>query len=275
MCRILASAIHRPQKEKTKLLLESFSKSAQRDPYLEIISNKKYQSHGDGWGLAYIGYINNIPVIGYYRSIEPIYSEHSRSVIEHLIEKIAELDIVYLVIHARRASRTEPIGQEHSHPFMYRLEKGAIWFAHNGGAFKKDIALTIGEYPWLRTDSELLGLFITKNIQTCMHRDLDQCVVEAYKRSIRYIPSNSALNTCLLVLDEDKPHLYASAWYNTSESNLSRYFSMHKIISEELTALGSITILEYLPRDIREKSSILEPGIYKVDLGECTRLASL
>lgn len=277
MCRLVALAMRNPVKELVSSVIEAFVKSSQYDPYLERASKGKYSQHIDGWGLAYIGSIDNTYVIGYHKQLDPVFSEQSRRILDYFINKLVGLDAVHAIIHARKASITEPIGLEYAHPYMYRLGKNIIWFAHNGGARKTELAAILNENPILRTDSDMLGLYIALRLSKCVEtsRDIDMCLIESYLGAKEYISTNNAMNTALMLATSVDIGLYLSHWINSSQPELREYYSMISITSSEATIAGSITLLEYLPVNLRESASLMREGLYKLKPGSLERIAIL
>ncbi|AFL67014.1 class II glutamine amidotransferase [Desulfurococcus amylolyticus] len=268
MCRLLVARFTGEKIESAGEVLNAFIESSKRDPYLERVSGNRYSAHDDGWGIAVVGYGDN-PSIIYHRMIEPIYFENSLRVLDLINKRIQRYKEVYLLIHSRKSSRNEPYGLEYTHPFMRLMENGALWFAHNGGAKKEELARELGVYPWIRVDSELLGYYIMGNIGDCLsiNDDLDECVRDAYVKGLKYIPENSGYNTGLLALTSRNTSLYISHKVagNPSQALLD-YYKIVVYTSDEAVIAGSITIKEYLPSKVSEqfKTWFLEPGLYSI-----------
>jgi len=279
MCRLLVARLSGDGVESISDVLAAFVESNRFDPYLERVSGGRYYSHDDGWGLAAVGYGENPSVI-YHRMIEPIYYESSLRMLDLIAKRLQRYSEVYLLLHARKSSRNEPYGGEYVHPFMRLLENGAIWFAHNGGAMKNELARELGVYPWVRVDSELLGYFIMGAIDECLSSGggLDNCVGDAYVKGLNYIPSGSGYNTGLLALVGREASLYLShRVVGNPSQELMDYYSMVSYASREVLIAGSITIRNYLPKKITRhlNESIIEPGVYKVTAGNLVKLAQL
>lgn len=277
MCRLLMIAMRKPERDLLSIAINALVEASRYDPYLILASRGKYSDHADGWGIAYVGYISESPVIGYHREINPLFSPQSRSYINYLINKLVELDTLYIVIHARRASSSEPIGVEHTHPYMYRLNGKTIWFAHNGVARKRDLAGILGENPASKTDSAMLGLYVSMNLSKCIDqlRSVDECIVKSYITGKKYIADNSAMNTALLLMMNSNVYLYLSHWVNSDQPELREYYSMISIDIGKATVAGSITIAEYLPSEIRESVRYIHEGVYRVEPGLLRTLTGL
>ncbi|MEM4558252.1 MAG: hypothetical protein QW251_05615 [Desulfurococcaceae archaeon] len=279
MCRLYAMAYRKPDHTTLKTFIEAFVESNRYDHYLASLApDKSVASHDDGWGLVAVGLVDNTPTHAYYKTVEPIFHENSRRILELYTKKMASYDEVYIIVHARKASRREPYGPEYAHPYMMMSDSGIAWFAHNGGADKKLLAEKLGVYPWVRVDSELLGYYVMDNVLSCVGGEgsVDNCVVEAYLAAKHYVVKNSALNTALLVLHEDKPHLYITHWVREPKTQQHlKYFEMISLLSDAMTFGGSISIREYLPESYAEKLSSLEPGVYRLEPGSLKKLSDL
>ena len=113
-----------------------------------------------------------------------------------------------LILHARKASKGEPRGVMHAHPYIegiaardgYRL----IALAHNGGVDKKPLAKLIGVDPDAYTDTHILTLWLIK--QLIHGKDIEHILKEAYKYT------RTALNLVIANIEvkkELKATLYA------------------------------------------------------------------
>ncbi|MGC8982310.1 MAG: class II glutamine amidotransferase [Desulfurococcaceae archaeon] len=278
MCRILALSASEISYELLKNIVDAFVKSNEHDPYLSKLTGKSPASHDDGWGLAAAGLVGGSPTIAWYKSVEPIFYESSKRILELYTKRISSYDTLYFVVHARKASRREPYGIEYAHPFMRASEQGIAWFVHNGGADKKALAEKLGVNPWLRVDSELLGYYIMDSVLSCTNagRSVDDCVVEAYSSAKHYVVKGSALNTALLLLHEERPYLYVSYWVNEPASKLhEEYYSYIALNWNNAVLAGSISIKDYLPADVSDKVVFLEHGVYRLEPGRITKLSGL
>lgn len=277
MCRLLALAGRSVDANMLRSIIYAFVESSRHDPYLaRIIEGRAPSSHDDGWGLVAVGIIDGEPTIAHYKTVEPIFSGHSREVLDLYLKKISGYEELYVVIHARKASRREPYGVEYAHPYMMLSERAAAWFAHNGGANKKQLAEKLGVNPWLRVDSELLGFYVMDTAISCIEGGgrIDSCVVEAYQIAKHYVVDGSALNTVLLILHCTEPHLYVTQWIKQPKSQLHKeYFDYVSYVNSTLAFAGSISIRDYLPRNL--STQVVEPGIYKLKPGILEKISEL
>lgn len=278
MCRILALVSNQIQREALNDILESFIKSNELDKYMFKLSDGRSWAHDDGWGLAAVGYVDNHPTIAHYKTIEPVFWESSRRIINLYIKKIHGYKPLYMVMHARKSSRGEPYGPEYAHPFTRILGDKIAWFVHNGGVDKKTLGNVLNVYPWIHVDSELLGYYVIDKVLTCIKddSDVDNCVIDAYGKAREYIVKGSALNTSLLLLSKDHIHLYTTYWVNQLERReLEEYYSIIAYQDTDVIFTGSISIIDYLPLQYTSKTTTLEQGIYKLEPGKISKLESL
>ena len=278
MCRLLALTGKNLSEDLIKLLVDAFIESSRHDAYLEKIADSRVYAHDDGWGLIAIGLVDNKPTVAYHRTIEPIFHESSKYILSLFVRRISRYDSTYLALHSRKASRREPYGLEYTHPFMRISERGAAWFAHNGGANKTELARRLGVNPWLRVDSELLGYYLMEIALTCTDSGghVDECVKKAYSEAKNYVVERSALNTTLLILVEDKVSLYVTHYIRgVVNEDTKLYYTIIAYSENNVTFAGSITILNYLPLTYREKAMTLKPGVYRVEPGELVKITSL
>ncbi|MEM0001636.1 MAG: class II glutamine amidotransferase [Desulfurococcaceae archaeon] len=278
MCRLMALTTEGTTEDALSRFMDAFTKSAHRDVYLLKITNGKFSSHDDGWGLAAAGLVRNTPSVAQHRSIEPIFHEYSIRLINLFIRKLVSYKPLYVIMHARKSSASEPYGLEYTHPFMMLSNSGVAWFAHNGGAKKSILAEKMGVFPWIRVDSELLGYYVMNKVLSCGEedKDLTRCVVDAYIESKEYITEGSALNTVLLILWKNKPRLFISHWVKEPLSDLLReYYAIIAYRGKNTTFAGSISIRDYLPTEFAGDVWILEPGIYELTPEDVFKLADL
>lgn len=270
MCRILAARLSGPSRDQISRVLEAFILSNKYDLYLEKVSREGASSHDDGWGIAAIGVVNggNKRTLStlYHKDIYPIFHERSREIIELLVPRLARYNELFIIAHGRKASRREPYGAEYAHPYIAMFEKGAFWFAHNGGADKRALAEKLGVLPWLRVDSELLGYYIMNSAIECLLNSdsVDNCVNNAYLEGKPYVANvESAYNTALLGLLGDSAHLYVSHWIPESLSHeLKEYYKLIYYELDNGVLASSITFREYFGEGA---PSELRPGLYKLD----------
>ncbi|WP_440059946.1 class II glutamine amidotransferase [Thermogladius sp. 4427co] len=260
----MAGIVRNPRAGYIQDFFNAFIESSRRDPYLGDVA-KGYTSHDDGWGIGSIGLARSKPSLIYHRSILPLFHTHSLHELYFILRKMSVYDTIYFIIHARKASRGEPYGVEYTHPFKYEIPCGLVFFAHNGGIRKKDLAEKIGVNPWTRVDSDIAGLFIARTISECGIDGLDECIKHAYETLAGYTIENSALNTSLLVLCGPQVKLYASYYHpkkpEEDDQSLSRYYELIAFESEDYIIVSSSTLQLYLGN---YRPRTLEEGLYEV-----------
>jgi glutamine amidotransferase len=278
MCRLLALTGRELGEGYIRSIIEAFVESSKYDPYYERLSRGRNRAHDDGWGLAAIGLINDKPTIARHNSLEPVYHEASKRILDLFIQRISRYSVLYLILHSRKSSLGEPYGLEYTHPFMRIGEKCAAWFAHNGGANKEKLAEKLGVNPWLRVDSELLGHYIMDNVFNCVESggNVDECVKSAYTEAREYTLQRSALNTVLLLLVDRRAYLYLTHYVKgEAEEDRKQYFTVISYGRDNLAFAGSITLKEYLLPEYKNRVMFLEPGVYRLEPGVVSKISNL
>ena len=240
-CRLLVFAASRGSDLLVKLV-RALCEAAKFDPYLGYISGAT--SHDDGWGYAVIqegrAYV--------YKTSKPIFGDYKqlRKLLELLKTSSGE---VQGLVHVRKAGRTEPIGERHAHPYEYRIDGCAFYFAHNGSVDKWELAngllrelrINVEEF----TDSYIAGKYLALEISRGGR------IHEAYVQLLKYI--RTALNTGLLITcSNESPRLYATCVIKDKyrrDRRYHNYYKMYVVLTKELSAVYSSTIYEYLADD--------------------------
>lgn len=278
MCRLLGVASSRLHQGELENIIKAFVLSNVYDPYMARLTGSRVYTHDDGWGFIATGYVNEQPTISYYKSIEPVFYESSTRILSLLVKKTVNYSPLYLVIHARKASPSEPYGIEYTHPYMRLSENGAAWFTHNGGVYKTILAEKLRVYPWIRVDSELLGFYVMDNVLSCAEGggDVDRCVTDTYLEARDYVVKGSALNTLLLVLFKNEIYLYITHWLREiSEEKKREYYAIIGYRNTNISLAGSISIREYLDLAIAQNTIILDTGIYRIEPGNIVKIHDL
>lgn len=272
MCRILAALLTRPSTELINSLFEAFINASKHDPYLLAVTRGVAKSHSDGWGIVAVGEIDGVLSVVEYKSLYPVFSKAVSEIIETIKNRLSMFKEVYLLIHSRKASRGEPYGTDYLHPFLRLSERGALWFAHNGGADKKELAALLGVHYWINVDSGLLGHYLMSRIMECYESngDLDECVKTSYIEARRYV--RGLYNTGLLGVLDGKPVLYASHAVYGGDPELDNYGKLVFYRLESGLIVASITFKEYFITGVSHTT--LRPGLYRFgdDLVELTEL---
>jgi len=245
MCRLFMSVFSGEELQLISNLIELFIKSSEEDPYLRELTGGR-ASHSDGWGMAAL-MVKGREVEGiYYRMGIPIYVRESKELIKMFISLLSAYETIYLLLHSRAASRNQPLGKEHAHPYMENLSCGTLWFAHNGLLKKEELLNKVkGEHVTLLgyelTDSALASKYLAHMIESKVckgNEELLKVVRDAYIELRKYVIMRSALNTGLLMAIKLKPLLIAS-YVVGEEVRLSKLRSdYYKLYSIEVLREG-------------------------------------
>ena len=274
MCRFM-SLVSKPKlNDKYRELLDVFTKMSEYDVFLEKITSGRRKSHGDGWGLAGVGVIRDTPAILFHKSILPIYHSVSRDVLELFMNRIKRYETVYLVIHARLSSASEPYGERYTHPFEVEIGDSGnyLWLVHNGGVNKRELGKEIGlTNPYYYTDSWVTALYIARYLEKCVSSpdDIENCIVTAYTGITKYVVEGSALNTGLLLFWNGKPYLYTTYYYREGgkDGDRKEYYQLHMYIDEHNGVIASSTIRNYI-----DNVKPVDNGIYRVEVGKVIKI---
>ncbi len=108
--------------------------------------------HNTGWGY----YVTNNNVSYFYKSSMPIFEDK-------IYLDIKEYENYHAIFHARLAAEGQPIrGFIDSHPYLIHNNDSLLIIAHNGVVDKEIISKELNVNPKLYTDSEILGLLLSK-----------------------------------------------------------------------------------------------------------------
>jgi len=248
-------------------LIELFIKSSEEDPYLRELTGGRV-SHSDGWGMAAL-MVRGREVEGlYYRMGTPIYAKESKELIKMFIGLLSAYETVYMLLHSRAASRNQPLGKEHAHPYMENLSCGTLWFAHNGTLRKEELLgkvreerITLLTHEF--TDSALASKYLAHVIENKVCKDSEELlkvVKDVYTELRKYVIKKSALNTGLLMAIKFKPILIAS-YVVGEEVRLSKlrsdYYRLYSIevlreSGRSVIIISSSTLVDYYLKGIKE-----------------------
>ncbi len=262
MCRLLV-LLSKPRNENQFLekIIDYFVKASVNDVYI------KGRGHRDGWGFVCLAYSESTgkPVVLSFKTLSPIDSIYSKSILNRFVEKVSVYDEVYLMIHSRLGGLTEPYGEEHVHPYFFKGKNHLLWFIHNGGVDKFRLSEFVGENPLLHTDSWFTAAYISFKMNNCSS-GVDECVVSIYSDLAEYISKNSSLNTGLLILQNGEHHLYVS-YIPRAEAASNVYYALYQYVGETNIAVFSSTIHYYMVQEDKryvDNVKQLKPGVYKL-----------
>ncbi|RLG77536.1 MAG: hypothetical protein DRO12_01985 [Thermoprotei archaeon] len=249
MCRMLVSASTLARLDDVLRYLDALVASAERDPLLAKLGLGR-ESHGDGWGYAaYIHSTWSGPATAFYRSASPIYREVQS--VEALKHQLSGADVAACVVHARLASKGQPLGLGNTHPFHATGRGFELWLAHNGSVDKKILAEKLGLEHMLssRTDTFFLTEFIARQL-TCVDPEelmhlLSRVIEEGFVKT--------ALNVGLLAVEEERALLLILSYYVAVAPPRSEYYEMYALLENNLILAGSSTLFKCYGRRYSEK----------------------
>lgn len=243
MCRFIAFAGLAPLVDSLLPCIDSFVRSAERDPLLRAISRRGAESHGDGWGYAVAGRgVGGSLSTGFYRSSAPVYRDPKG--VESLKSMVLGLDTYMGVAHARLASRNEPLGVENAHPFMIE-DPGrgfTLWLAHNGSVRKEELAreLGLGDLVSRRTDSFFLAHYIARELSSADPAGIVRAIEAVVEKGF----VKTALNLGILIAGDPGVFLVVTSLYPVGDPGRERYYKVYMVCGERLFVAGSSTIFE-------------------------------
>ncbi|ABM80604.1 hypothetical protein [Hyperthermus butylicus] len=166
--------------------------AARSDPLLEAITGDARHCHGYGYLLVYSDGRGWRILWERYDAADELGpgEESCRANLDALgwaAERLASLvegtARGVLMLHARRASRGEPRGSLHAHPYLHGIpgRNGYRMLAlmHNGSVHKDGLALLLGVDPAAYTDTHLLAVWLARQLGT--GRTMEEAVREAEK----------------------------------------------------------------------------------------------
>ena len=260
MCRLLMFTGSNEGLAKLLELTELLVEASCNDPFLFEATGGRSSSHGDGWGYALSLKVGGSVRTLYYRTSKRVWLSEEKEKLLGLMEGLKEAERYYGLIHSRKAGRTEPVGDEHNHPYRYVVDGQELFFAHNGGVNKQALAEVLGfEKVSEVTDSFLAGLFIAQRIGK--GRRLE----EAYRELAGY--TKSALNTGLLHVDmlNNTATLYVSSLIVQREPAREKYYALFTASCPGLAVVLSSTI-SALAEERRVLSAVgVKSGFFKLE----------
>ncbi len=169
----------------------------------------------------------------------------------------------FLLLHTRRASKGEPRGTLHAHPYIVSSlsNEGPItyFFMHNGGINKDSMikSLNLNLEPSSLTDSNLIAHTLLNNWDG---EDLNE-FIKQFINVTKFV--KSALITATLVIKPSKTKLIATSYLRKDLSSYRRrYYRTYLVIGEEYIAIASSTIYDMV-KDIitpKEVTPLMEYG---------------
>ncbi len=231
-------------------LVKLLAEAASRDPYLESIAGDARHCHGygfagfverDGGFVMVWERFDAADLLGVGEESCTRNLEALREALARLADLVASSSKGVLVAHARRASRGEPRGTFHAHPYLhtvagrhgYRL----IALAHNGGIDKAPLASLLGLDPSSYTDSGILAAWVARQVSYGL------TVEEALREARQY--TRTALDVLVLEATGNSYRLHVHGYVRR---DLGRerieYYKPYTFDASELQGYASSTIVE-------------------------------
>ncbi|BEP17375.1 hypothetical protein PYJP_07270 [Pyrofollis japonicus] len=148
-----------------------------------------------------------------------------------------------VVFHARRASRGEPRGTTHAHPFLevveFPSERIDIYVAHNGGLYKDKLGEEVGVVTQAYTDTQVFAIFLSRMLS------LGYGIGEAVERAKKY--TRTALDLAIATVSSRtmSPRLYVHGYLAPGlDEKRRKYYEPLLAEAEGLAAYVSSTIAD-------------------------------
>ncbi len=218
MCRLLA--VSGDFSEDFFKIFKSIQDAASFDKHLkELYGNEINPNHPDGWGFVNF----NGELINYQKFRDPIYEASPPSIRNGNI-----------MIHARKASKGQPLGALNAHPFHRSFKNSEIFMVHNGGV-KKELLKVKEINAETHTDTETF-LFSIKDKGE---------IVQSLKEALRMVDykqlMSGALNLAIMNIDRSGiSRMFAYSDY----SKESEYIKLYFVKSERWAGIFSSTVVE-------------------------------
>ncbi len=203
--------------------LDSIFKAIQSVAFHDELFEKAYSkkitpNHPDGWGL--VNY--NGDQINLQKFKEPIFNS-----------KLPNVMNGDLIVHARKASKNQPLGALNAHPFHRSLKNSEIFMVHNGGV-KKELLKVRNFEPETHTDTETF-LFSIRDKGDII-KSLSDAVSNVDKNKLM----SGALNLAILNIDRyGKSTMFAYSDY----SRESDFIKLHFVTSDKWSGVFSSSIV--------------------------------
>ncbi len=178
MCRMIAVLWTSPRGASlTARLVELLAEAASNDPLLERIAGDPRHCHGYGYftvldpgGQTILRWERSdaADYLGVGEESCRMNLEALRSAASNLASLIERTRKGILILHARRASRGEPRGTLHAHPYIHGVAARAGYkiyaLAHNGGVDKQRLSMLVGVDPTSYTDTHVFMTWLVRRL---------------------------------------------------------------------------------------------------------------
>ena len=245
MCRLLAFWAYRENADVLDELLKAFVDACSNDPYLERVTGGAARCHCDGWGYALVVERDSAANVIYERFYTPNPEEHRESLVEatrRIMSLVREVREATLLIHCRKAGRTEPVGLSHTHPYREELSYYELFFAHNGSFRKDDLSLLTGRPSQLYTDSALAAKMYARLLEAGGE------ALDAARRLSFY--TRTAYNTVSLLVERTTGRASITYTALTCREDPDRldYYEAYILASRDMFVYASSTVAQYAER---------------------------
>ncbi|AFZ69835.1 hypothetical protein Calag_0043 [Caldisphaera lagunensis DSM 15908] len=215
-------------------------------------------THDTGWGY----YIANSNISNFYKSGSPIFKDK-------ISLNIDEDKNYHAIFHARLAAKGQPIrGFIDSHPYLIHNKDSLLILAHNGVVDKEIISKELNVDYRLYTDSEILGLLLSK-----FDGDIDKILYDADKYIKEIGAFIGTFNVIAMKIKRDQDNIKISSacisdYPDNKEDNYKKmviYKNGDNIAAMSSTVAYYYGILDENGNIIDKNSMICEKGIsYKI-----------
>jgi predicted glutamine amidotransferase len=238
MCRLMA--ISGDFSDVFENLFKSIQDAATYDKYLkELYGDEISPNHPDGWGFVNF----NGELINFEKYRDPIYEASPPSIKNGS-----------LMIHARKASKGQPLGALNAHPFHRSLKNSEIFMVHNGGV-KKELLKVKDIEVETHTDTETFLFSI---------RDKGE-IVQSLKDALKMVDHKELMSGALnlAIMDIDRKGISRMFAYS-DYSKESEYIKLYYVESKKWKGIFSSTITEsvnfpdYDSRQILKRKQLYE-----------------
>ncbi len=238
-------------------LLDLLYRAAKCDEYLEPIARDSKHCHGFGYvvvvakGGARAIHYARFDAADYLENEEES-CERNLELMKKGIEEIKRIidgaEKAMFIVHARRASRGEPRGSIHAHPYVctvhLRNKPLQLYLAHNGGVNKYELAQQLESVELDHskyTDSNVLLIWLAEQLEQGKE------LIDAISDSTIYVKSGSALNLGVLVYEPEDVRLYLVGYVHPEagkNEDRKRYYRPFIALAKEegLIAFASSTV---------------------------------
>ncbi len=190
--------------------------------------------HPDGWGIY--ARVRNIEL--YMRSGNAIYTEEN--ILKTFLESLRQFsqNNLLFMLHIRAASEGEPIGIEHSHPYMVKIGNIKVVLAHNGAVKKRDILhlLDMVNIENKITDSMALALYIAYMLYR--GEDIVKVIEDVMDKYTK-----TALMTSIYVNDGENTKLIITSHIVEKFRHRETYYRLFKVRTNNYTIYTSSSIV--------------------------------